>query len=83
LLEHTIDPLGDLDGKVVLDIGCGTWRNLPLLVPREGANDQLIGVEYSRGMYDVAQTRIGREGWQSVELSQYNTSKLATIEAPI
>lgn len=37
--EHTIDPLGDIDGKVVLGAGCDTGRNFPFLVRRVGAED--------------------------------------------
>ena len=83
LREHAIDLLGDLDGKVVLDIGCGTGRNFPFLIPRVGSTGRVIGVDYSQGMLDVARTRIEREGWQNIELRQDDAAKLATIEAPV
>lgn len=83
LREHAIDLLGNLDGKVVLDIGCGTGRNFPFLVPRVGANGRIIGVDYSQGMLDVARARIKQEGWQNTELRHEDAAKLATIEAPV
>ena len=48
LREHAIDLLGDLDGKVVLDIGCGTGRNFPFLIPRVGSTGRVI-VPVQRG----------------------------------
>jgi len=83
LREHTIDLLGDLDGKVVLDVGCGTGRNLPLLVPRLGRNGRVIGVDYSHGMLDVARSRVERAGWQNVDLRQDDAAKLATIDRSV
>ena len=60
--EHTIDLLGDIDGKVVLDVGCDTGRNFPFLVRRVGAGGRIIGVDYSQGMLDVARARKEQEG---------------------
>lgn len=64
LREHTIDLLGDVDGKLVLDIGCGTGRNFPFLVPRVGANGRIIGVDYSPGtdLSEVVKIRTGEHG---------------------
>ncbi len=83
LRERTIDLLGDIDGKLVLDIGCGTGRNLPFLVPRVGDNGRIIGIDYSRGMLEVARARTERAGWHNVELRQDDAAELATIRAPV
>jgi ubiquinone/menaquinone biosynthesis C-methylase UbiE len=83
LREHTIDLLGDLDGKVVLDVGCGTGRNFPFLVSRVGASGRVIGVDYSQGMLNVARARIERAGWSNVELRRDDAAKLATITRPV
>jgi demethylmenaquinone methyltransferase/2-methoxy-6-polyprenyl-1,4-benzoquinol methylase len=83
LREHAIDLLGDHEGKVVLDIGCGTGRNFPFLVPRVAANGRLIGVDYSQSILDVARARVEREGWKNVELTQDDDAKLATIAGPV
>jgi hypothetical protein len=55
--EHAIDLLGDIDGKVVLDVGCDTGRNFPFLVRRVGAEGRIIRVECSLGMLDVGRAR--------------------------
>lgn len=81
LREHTIELLGDIDGKVVLDISCGTGRNFPFLVQRVGPRGRVIGVDYSRGMLDVARARVERAGWRNVELEQDDAAKLRTIES--
>lgn len=83
LREHTIDLLGELHGKVVLDIGCGTGRNFPFLVSRVGANGRIIGIDASEGMLEVARARIGRERWKNVEIRRDDAAKLATIDAPV
>lgn len=83
LREHTIDLLGDIDGKVVLDIGCGTGRNFPFLVRRVGPRGRVIGIDYSQGMLDVAKARVEREGWRNVELARDNAAKLATIDSTV
>ncbi len=40
--SHTIDLLGNLDGATVLDVGCGTGRNFPLLVKKVGERGKLL-----------------------------------------
>ena len=83
LREHTLDLLGDLDGKVVVDIGCGTGNNFPSLVRRVGVNGLILGVDYSKGMLAVAQARIERNGWSNVELRRDDAATLATIDGPV
>ncbi|WP_319548463.1 methyltransferase domain-containing protein [Desulfogranum marinum] len=43
--HHAIDFLGNLEGATVLDVGCGTGRNFPLLVERVGEHGNIIGVD--------------------------------------
>jgi demethylmenaquinone methyltransferase/2-methoxy-6-polyprenyl-1,4-benzoquinol methylase len=79
----TIDLLGDLRGKVVLDIGCGTGRNFPLLVPRVGRHGRVLAIDYSEGMLERARERVAREGWANVEIHRDDAAALATVGGPV
>lgn len=81
--ERTIDLLGDLREKVVLDIGCGTGRNLPLLLRRMGKSGRIIGIDYSEGMLERANAMLAREGWKNVELRRDDAAKLESIDERI
>ena len=83
LRERAIDRLGSLEGRVVLDIGCGTGRNFPTLVERVGPRGRVVGVDDSPGMLDVARERVVREGWRNVELRTDDAVVLGSIEPPV
>ena len=55
-------------GDIVLDLGCGTGLNLPLLLDRVGADGHVIGVDRSSSMLAVARDRVRRNGWSNVSL---------------
>jgi len=77
--EKTIELLGPLQGATVLDIGCGTGRNFPLLVPRVGASGRIIGLDYSEGMLAQARARVAAQGWVNVELIRGDAAKLEGV----
>lgn len=81
--SHTIDLLGDLDGATVLDIGCGTGRNFPLLVERVGKHGNVIGVDYSKGMLAKARQRVQKERWQNIRLIQGDAARLDDVPGPV
>jgi len=81
--EDTIDRLGDLEGACVLDIGCGTGRNFPLLVPRVGRRGRVIALDYSEGMLDRARARVDVHGWRNVELLRGDAAELDGIPEPV
>ena len=56
------------DGDVVLDLGCGTGVNLPLIQRHLDATGRIIGIEQSPEMLAVARQRPRGEGWPNVEL---------------
>jgi ubiquinone/menaquinone biosynthesis C-methylase UbiE len=76
---RTIDLLGDVRDATVLDIGCGTGRNFPLLVPRVGAGGRIVGLDYAAGMLAQARRRIDRHGWSNVELMRSDAARLAGV----
>lgn len=57
-------------GMRVLDLGCGTGLNLPLLVDAVGATGQVVGVDASAEMLDQVKRRADQHGWDNVELVQ-------------
>jgi demethylmenaquinone methyltransferase/2-methoxy-6-polyprenyl-1,4-benzoquinol methylase len=56
-------------GDTVVDIGCGTGVNFPLIEDRIGSEGRIIGVDLTREMLDQAETRIEAAGWENVELT--------------
>lgn len=81
--DDLIAKLGDLEGAVVLDIGCGTGRNFPALVDAIGPRGRLIGVDCSAGMLEQAAARIREAGWDNVELVCDDAAALATVAEPV
>jgi ubiquinone/menaquinone biosynthesis C-methylase UbiE len=57
-------------GDLVVDIGCGTGLNFPLLQQAIGPKGRIIGVDLTDAMLDQARKRIIRHGWNNVELVQ-------------
>ncbi|MEZ4320426.1 MAG: methyltransferase domain-containing protein [Myxococcota bacterium] len=65
---EAIERLGLARGATVFDLACGTGQNFPLLRAKVGAEGRIVGIDLSEGMLDVARERIGREGWENVEV---------------
>ncbi|HUQ30609.1 MAG TPA: class I SAM-dependent methyltransferase [Pyrinomonadaceae bacterium] len=55
-------------GNHVLEVGCGTGRNLAPLLEAVGAEGQVYGVDLSEGMLAEAKALCARAGWRNVEL---------------
>ncbi|MFC1917578.1 class I SAM-dependent methyltransferase [Chloroflexota bacterium] len=55
-------------GDTVVDIGCGTGNNFPLLYQLVGPNGKIIGVDLSEAMIDQARKRVESNQWDNVEL---------------
>lgn len=83
LRRHTIDLLGDVDGATVLDLGCGTGRNLPLLVEKVGEQGRIVAIDYSAGMLKKAEERIRSNGWKNIELIRTDAATLEHVSAPV
>jgi len=71
--------LGEVEGKDVLDVGCGTGRWLKLLAAR--GPKQLIGIDSSSAMLDRAQTKLG--GAADIRLGDCCTLPIPTSSADI
>ena len=55
-------------GDRVLEIGCGTGRNLGFLRDAVGPNGRVYGVDLSAGMLAKSQELAERNGWRNVSL---------------
>jgi demethylmenaquinone methyltransferase/2-methoxy-6-polyprenyl-1,4-benzoquinol methylase len=61
-------------GDHVLEVGCGTGRNLSPLVQAVGALGQVYGVDLSEGMLAEARKLRAKAGWLNVKLIQSDAS---------
>ena len=68
LRRAAIDRLSPQPGDTVVEMGCGTGANLPLLRDRVGPAGTVIGVDPSPGALAIASDRIDRHGWANVHL---------------
>jgi demethylmenaquinone methyltransferase/2-methoxy-6-polyprenyl-1,4-benzoquinol methylase len=68
-------------GDRVLDIGCGTGLNLPLLTAAVGPAGAVCGVDLSASMLARAAARVRRHGWANVSLvrADASTDDLAAV----
>jgi len=63
-------------GALVLDIGCGTGLNFPLLRAAIGATGRIAGVDSSAHMLAQARSRAERRGWMNIELKKADATTL-------
>ncbi len=80
--RRAVGRLGLKPGERVVEVGCGTGRNLPALREAVGSEGEVIGVDASPGMLAEAQKTISRRGWLNVKLIHGDAAKL-TLEEPV
>ena len=76
--------VGALDlkpGDWVLEVGCGTGRNLTRLVEAVGNSGQVYGVDLSEGMLARARALTLRHEWQNVKLLHEDAAEYSLPEA--
>lgn len=66
--REAIDRLVLRPGDVVVELGCGTGVNFPLIEERIGPGGRIIGVDVTPAMLAEARARIEAAGWTNVEL---------------
>jgi ubiquinone/menaquinone biosynthesis C-methylase UbiE len=66
-------------GQRVLEVGCGTGRNLALLREAVGTTGDVFGIDLSEGMLSRAEALRARESWDNVTLVLGDAAK---YEAP-
>jgi S-adenosylmethionine-diacylgycerolhomoserine-N-methlytransferase len=78
-----INGLAPAAGQQVLDLGCGTGLNFPLLQQRIGPSGTIVGIDRSDRMLDQARRRAAKAGWDNIILIQADAVEMdpATIRA--
>ena len=64
-------------GDRVLDVGCGTGLNFPLLQDAVGPRGVVVGIDASAPMLARARRRVGVQGWANVDLHQGDAAELS------
>jgi ubiquinone/menaquinone biosynthesis C-methylase UbiE len=66
--RRAVQRIGLRQGERVLEVGCGTGRNLTFLRDAVGAEGQVIGIDATPGMLAQARKVVSRHGWSNVSL---------------
>ena len=66
-------------GARVLDVGCGTGLNFPLLHEAVGPGGRIVGVDASAEMLDRADARVARHGWANVDSRRGDAGQLTEV----
>ncbi len=80
---RAVESLGKIEGATVLDIGCGTGANLPLLISQVGPRGRIIGIDYSEGMLTKARGKVSRHGWKNIDLYRDDAAVIATVRTQV
>ena len=62
-------------GDSVVEIGCGTGLNFPLIEQEIGPDGRIIGVDMTDAMLAQAQHRIETNGWSNISLVQADAAE--------
>ncbi len=65
---RAVEHLGLTAGDKVLDVGCGTGRNLCHLVATVGPSGRVYAVDYSEAMLTRAKKLCDQRGWHNIAL---------------
>ncbi|MDE3077985.1 MAG: methyltransferase domain-containing protein, partial [Chloroflexota bacterium] len=80
--KQAVESLSLRPGDTVVEIGCGTGLNFPLLRQAVGATGKVVGIDLTPAMLDVARQRIARHGWTNVELVQCDAAAYDFPDSP-
>jgi demethylmenaquinone methyltransferase/2-methoxy-6-polyprenyl-1,4-benzoquinol methylase len=77
--SHAVKLLHLKQGDCVIELGCGTGLNFPLIIEQIGPGGRFVGVDLTPKMLECAQERVDHSGWKNVELVQ---SDIAEYDFP-
>jgi ubiquinone/menaquinone biosynthesis C-methylase UbiE len=66
--RKAVQALGLRPGDTVVEVGCGTGLNFPLIEQAIGPEGRIIGVDLTDAMLAQAQQRIATNGWGNISL---------------
>jgi demethylmenaquinone methyltransferase/2-methoxy-6-polyprenyl-1,4-benzoquinol methylase len=75
-----VEALAPGRGDTIVEIGCGTGMNFPLLQKKVGPEGRIIGVDISGAMLKRADKRINAAGWKNVQLVRSSAADYAFPE---
>ena len=55
-------------GDTVLELGCGTGLNFPLILEKVGQQGKIIGIDIAPGMLEMADQKARKNDWSNIEL---------------
>lgn len=74
--RRAVEKLGLKRGDKILEVACGSGRNLPYLVEAVGKDGFVLGFDYSQEMLDAAKQLCGKSNWNNVQLMQGDAARL-------
>ena len=75
--KRAIGALNLRSGDTVVEIGCGTGLNFPLLQQAVGPTGTIIGVDLTDAMLAQARWRVAEHAWINVELVQTDATQFS------
>jgi len=78
--RKAVERLNVKAGDRVLEIGCGTGRNVPFLRQAVGPTGRVYGVDISPGMLAKAQELCDRQYWTNVDLIEADAAEYVAPE---
>lgn len=66
--RRAVTELNLKSGDTVVEIGCGTGINFPMLQEAVGTGGKIIGIDLTDAMLDQARRRTQKNGWRNVDL---------------
>jgi ubiquinone/menaquinone biosynthesis C-methylase UbiE len=78
-----IEILGLIEGDTVLDVGCGTGLNFPMLVDAVGATGRVIGLDRSFAMLTMADRRVATNAWPNVTTVHADATDFCALDLEV
>jgi ubiquinone/menaquinone biosynthesis C-methylase UbiE len=78
-----VNRLAPQPGDTVVEMGCGSGANLPLLRERVGPRGRVIGVDVSPGVLSVAKDRVDRNDWTNVHIVRGDATQPPVASADV
>lgn len=79
--HHALAALRLQRGATVVELGCGTGLNFPLLEKAVGPEGRIIGVDLTGEMLDKARARVEHNDWANVDLVHADVAEYEITES--